>query len=423
MLQKLDVLFYLSLSLIFVLFFVFFRQLKHLFNENKLHFEKTYPSANSIKQASDLEAYQLLLKFTEKVPAILFQLEMDTMGKIHFPFLSKGIENILPANLVNQIKDDGSLGFSFVHPEDVKGLMASLHASYQNVSVWEIEYRNVFGEEIRWFKGSAKPERKGGGVVNWYGYLEDITERKRNEQALLELNEELSQKADDLAESNAELEKFAYIASHDLQEPLRMITSFLELLEQENGTQINPSGKQYIDFATQGAVRMKRIINDLLTYSKMGKKGYEIENIEVNALLEEVCMMNKVLIEEKNAELKWDKMPIIKGGKTPIQQVFHNLIGNALKYQSQTNKASVKISAREMETHWHFSVADNGIGIDEKHFEKIFVIFQRLHNRNEYSGTGIGLAICKKIVENHKGRMWVDSIKGEGSVFHFTIAK
>jgi len=416
-----------ALLFIFVLFFVFFLQLKHHFRENKLHFDtltkhNSELSEKAKQQESALEAHRLLLKFTEKVPTVLFQLEMDSMGKMTFPFLSKGIENIVPPNLVNQIKADGSLGFSFVHPDDVKGLTTSLQESYRKVDDWDIEYRNIFGNEIRWFKGAAKPEKKGS-KVSWYGYLEDITERKKNEQALQELNEVLSLRADELADSNADLEKFAYIASHDLQEPLRVIKSFLELLEDENGEVISNTGKQYIQYAKDGTDRMKRIIHDLLTYSKLGRMGYEIEEININHLLSDVCMLNKVLIEEKGAEIKWGEMPLIKGGKTPIQQVFHNLIGNAIKYQKPDTQPLIKISAKELDKHWLFSVADNGIGIEEKHFDKIFVIFQRLHNRNAYSGTGIGLAICKKIVENHKGKMWLDSIKGEGSVFHFTIAK
>lgn len=420
---KFDILFFFGLTTIVVAFFVFFSQLQHHLREHKQHSDTLLKSNSELnkktqEQAIELESHQLLLKFTEKVPTVLFQMEMDAAGKMSFPFLSKGIERLIPQKeTINEIKENGSLGFSMVYQEDVSYLMDSLQNSYQNLTDWTIEYRNLWENgEIRWMKGYAKPESKENGVVTWYGYLEDITESKKQEQTLKQLNREL-------VESNEELEKFAYIASHDLQEPLRMISSFLDLLGEDCGDEMSETGKQYLGFATQGTVRMKRIIDDLLEYSKVGKQTYGLENIDLDELLGEVILLNNVLIKEKNALVEWEEMPTIRGVKTHIQQVFHNLIGNALKYQKPNNQPTIKICAKELNNYWQFSVEDNGIGIEEKHFEKVFAVFQRLHTRKEYEGTGIGLSICKKIVEKHNGEMWIESIKGEGSTFHFTIEK
>jgi len=168
---------------------------------------------------------------------------------------------------------------------------------------------------------------------------------------------------------------------------------------------------------------MRKIILDLLEYSVAGKKSYETELININELLYESVQLNRKAIEEKNATIEWGDLPIIKGSTTSLQQVFQNLIGNALKYQKPDIRPVITINASETKTHWQFCIADNGIGIDSRFFDKIFIVFQRLHNKDEYSGTGLGLAICKKIVENHGGKIWVESDLEKGSKFYFTIAK
>lgn len=248
-----------------------------------------------------------------------------------------------------------------------------------------------------------------------------IIEEQKDQQE--KLNKELKKTMDHLKEKNKDLEQFAYIASHDLQEPLRMVTSFLTQLEKKYKDQLDDKAQQYIFYAVDGATRMRRIILDLLEYSRVGRKEYELEPVDMNELLDEVIQLHHTLIEEKNAKVKSDKLPVINAARTPIQQVMQNLIGNALKYQQAGVEPSVEIKVSETEKHWQFSILDNGIGIDPQFFEKIFVLFQRLHNKDEFSGTGIGLAICKKIVEAHNGHIWVESSPGEGSIFHFTIGK
>lgn len=248
-------------------------------------------------------------------------------------------------------------------------------------------------------------------------------ERKENAEKLKAVNTSLELKAKELARSNAALEQFAYVASHDLQEPLRTITSFLKQLEQKYKNKLDENAKQYIHFATDGAQRLKLIIQDLLEFSKAGKKEDKREELNLQELVGGITELYKNQINEQQANIIFNNLPIIKGYKTPIRQVFQNLIDNALKYQRANEIPQVSIEFQEMEKHWQFSVIDNGIGISKEYLEEIFIIFKRLHSNAVYPGTGIGLAITKKIVEFLGGEIWVESKEGEGAAFHFSILK
>jgi light-regulated signal transduction histidine kinase (bacteriophytochrome) len=251
----------------------------------------------------------------------------------------------------------------------------------------------------------------------------DITERKTNEIVLKQLNASLESHAKELLESNAELEKFANIASHDLQEPLRMVSSFLGLIEKKYSPIIDETGKKYIDFAIDGTKRMRQMILDLLEYSRIGKKEDKKEDLNLNELMNEIRMLLQKSIEEKAASFEIAPLPTIHSFRAPILQVFQNLIENALKYSKQDLSPRISISFTELKDHWQFSVSDNGIGIKEEYYSKIFVIFQRLHSKDEIPGSGLGLAVAKKIVENLGGKIWVQSEEGKGSTFYFTISK
>jgi signal transduction histidine kinase len=233
----------------------------------------------------------------------------------------------------------------------------------------------------------------------------------------------LNRMTEQLTNSNKELAQFAYIASHDLQEPLRMVSSFLSRLEYQYSEQLDERAKQYIYFAIDGAKRMRNMILDLLEYSSVGNVHYIFEDVNVNLVMKEIISFNAEMIAEKNATITFDELPLVRAVRTPLMQVLQNLINNGIKYQKPGSQPVIRVSAFETETHWQFAVADNGIGIEPRYFDKIFVVFQRLHAKNEYSGTGIGLAICKKIVENHNGKIWIESEAGKGSVFYFTISK
>ena len=269
-----------------------------------------------------------------------------------------------------------------------------------------------------WYEVSAYPSSHGLSV-----YFKNITARKLSEIHLNFLNESLQKQSNELAISNKELEQYAFVASHDLQEPLRMVTSFLTKLEMKYGDTLDEKGKQYIGFAVNGAKHMRQIILDLLDFSLVGKVEEDWEEIDLNALISEILSFQHEVITEKKAQINKENLPVLKIQKAPLRQAFQNLINNGLKYQRKGITPQITITAKDLNTHWQFSIADNGIGIEPEYFDKIFIIFQRLHNKDEYSGSGIGLAITKKIVEKMGGVIWVESAEGRGSTFYFTILK
>jgi light-regulated signal transduction histidine kinase (bacteriophytochrome) len=224
----------------------------------------------------------------------------------------------------------------------------------------------------------------------------------------------------DLERKNRELEQFAYVASHDLQEPLRTTSSFAELLQQQYQGKLDEKADKYLSFITQSSDRMKVLIKDLLDYSRIGRKK-EKERVDCNLILQEVLDDLEVTIKETQAKINSELLPVFNGYATEIKQLFQNLIINAIKFRKKNSCPEIKISAIKNNGHWEFACSDNGIGIEKEHRERIFVIFQRLHTRTEYEGSGIGLAHCKKIVELHGGRIWIESEPDEGSTFYFAI--
>jgi PAS domain S-box-containing protein len=246
-------------------------------------------------------------------------------------------------------------------------------------------------------------------------FIRDITERREAEARQNEYAQALKRK-------NIELEQFAYVASHDLQEPLRTVSGFVELLKRHYKEQTDENVIKYINYITDASDRMRRLVQDLLDYSRLGRERI-LEPIDCNNLVQQVLSDLTMAIQESKAVINIDPLPVILGYSTEMKQLFQNLLSNSLKFRKPGEPPVINISVMPREDHWQFSVNDNGIGIDEKYWERIFVIFQRLHTKNEYEGTGIGLAHCKKITELHSGKIWVDSKPGEGATFYFTIKK
>jgi PAS domain S-box-containing protein len=242
----------------------------------------------------------------------------------------------------------------------------------------------------------------------------DITERKRSE-------ERLAKTAKDLKRSNDQLEQFAYAASHDLQEPLRMVASYTQLLARRYQGRLDSDADEFIAYAVDGCNRMQALIRDLLAYSRSGAESTSLREISGEDALNESLANLRVSIEESGAIVTHDLLPIMKTGKTQLVQVLQNLVGNAIKYRGDAVPLVHVSAAKDGGKDWIFSVRDNGMGIAPQYFERIFIIFQRLHGREEFNGTGIGLAICKKIVEQSGGRIWVESQLEKGSTFHFSL--
>ena len=251
-------------------------------------------------------------------------------------------------------------------------------------------------------------------------------EKEINSQLQVELaerrlaEEKLERTLIDLERSNKELEQFAYVASHDLQEPLRKVGSFTELLQRRYKDQMGPDADRYIDYIVDGAKRMSMLINDLLTFSRIGTHAEQFAKTNFNIVLERTLDDLQYRIRESGAKITSDDLPVLMADEMQIGLVFQNLLSNAIKFR-RDEPSRVHVSARHEKVVWIFSVSDNGIGIEPDYFDRIFVMFQRLHAKSEYKGTGIGLAICKKIVERHGGRIWVESSFGKGSTFYFTI--
>jgi len=243
------------------------------------------------------------------------------------------------------------------------------------------------------------------GVVFVTKYKYALAERKKAEDAFKQANKDLKRYTDELKRSNAELEQFAYVASHDLQEPLRMVSSFTQLLSKRYKDKLDSDANEFISYAVEGANRMQRLINDLLSYSRINTKGKPFEETDCGEILGHVRANLHVAIEKSGAL---------------IMRLFQNLVDNAIKF-SDKEAPRIHVSAEAKDNKWVFSVQDNGIGIDPQYHERIFLIFQRLHGKEEYPGTGIGLAICKRIVERHGGKTWVESEPQKGSAFYFTI--
>jgi light-regulated signal transduction histidine kinase (bacteriophytochrome) len=216
------------------------------------------------------------------------------------------------------------------------------------------------------------------------------------------------------------LQQFAYVASHDLQEPLRMITGYTNLLAKRYRGKLDASADEFIDFAVDGANRMRVLINDLLTYSRVGTHSSKPAPTDCELVLSQTLAGLELAIRESGATVTHDALPTVNGDEVQLGQLFQNLIGNALKYRNE-HEPAVHIGCERRDNDWLLSVCDNGIGIDPRFAERIFVIFQRLHTREQYPGTGIGLAVCKRIVERHGGKIWVESEPGKGSTFYFTL--
>jgi light-regulated signal transduction histidine kinase (bacteriophytochrome) len=245
--------------------------------------------------------------------------------------------------------------------------------------------------------------------------FDDITERKKAEAALREAHEELKR-------SNSELEQFAYVASHDLQEPLRMVSSYTQLVMKRYGERLDGDAREFMAYVVDGAARMKQLIEDLLAYSRVGTKGKEFKPVPLENALKRAITNLRAAIEESGAEITHDALPTVDADEVQLAQLFQNLMGNALKFRG-AEKPHLRISCSEKDNEFEIRVQDNGIGIEPQYFERIFMLFQRLHTKGDYPGTGIGLAICKKVVERHGGRIWVESEPGRGSSFNFTLPK
>ncbi|WP_162416098.1 sensor histidine kinase [Cyclobacterium roseum] len=316
---------------------------------------------------------------------------------------------------------------SHIHPDDREQVEKSVVEAIEDmdVTIWQEEYRYRKADGTFAFvydKGMIL-RNQTGKAVRMMGAMSDFTQLKKQELELLEINESLKTYAKELERSNEELEQFAFVTSHDLQEPLRMISSFMDQLKRKYSDQLDDRAQQYIHFAIDGAKRMKQIILDLLLYSRANRPEEQAELINLNEIVSEYTQLRRKLIAEKKAVISYEGLPVLQTYRAPMTHIIHCLLDNALKYSKDQVPPQIEIHATKKRSLWEFAIKDNGIGIDQRFYNKVFVIFQRLHNRDQYDGTGIGLSIARRSVEFLGGTIWLESKVGEGSTFYFTLPK
>ena len=307
-------------------------------------------------------------------------------------------------------------GINFYHPEHQPIITEAVNKAIETGESWDLELKLITAKKkVVWVRAIGRAVREGSKTIKLKGLFQDISERKEREQ-------KLESYLAALKSSNEELQNFAYVASHDLQEPLRVIVSYLQLLDVNLGEELDDDGKLYIKNTVNAASRMKKLISDLLALSRLETSEEEHEQIDLNETMSNILRDMEVTIQETNAQINIDKLPQITGDRVQIIQVFQNLIGNAIKFRKKGVDPVINISHRKIDDLDEFKIEDNGIGINPKYYDRVFTIFQRLHSRSEYEGTGIGLAICKKIIERHHGTIDIESAPTGGSIFKFTLA-
>ncbi|UZR98255.1 PAS domain S-box protein [Chondrinema litorale] len=399
---------------------------------NKWYEVSAYPYENGLaiffKEITERKSYEDRLKISnerfENIADATNDAIWDWDLAANTVYWGKGFKNLFGYNFHNTTTSFEEW-IKYIHPEDITQIVTEVEELLEDSAL------KLFNQEYRYLKSDgnyAYVRDRGmvirnvnGKAIRMVGAMTDITHHKEYEASLKKLNNELKQQALELTRSNEELEQFAYIASHDLQEPLRMITSFLSQLERKYKNVLDEKGLKYIDFAVDGGKRMRRIILDLLDYSRVGRTEDELEDIDLNDLLDDVKSLFRKSINESSTQINYSKLPTLKSYRSPLTLLFQNLISNAIKYHREDTRPVINISSTKTKAGWEFAVEDNGLGISKEYFDKIFQIFQRLHNREEYSGTGIGLSIVKKIVESLGGRIWLESEEGKGTTFYFTL--
>jgi light-regulated signal transduction histidine kinase (bacteriophytochrome) len=292
------------------------------------------------------------------------------------------------------------------------------------VTDYPLTVRHKDGQLTDVFYNATVYKNEAGEVQGVFAAARDITEKKATEAELekyrLHLEDLVKQRTEELARSNKDLEQFAYVASHDLQEPLRAVSGFVSLLERQLQDSLNTKTKEYMNFTVDGVTRMQSLINGLLEYSRIDTRGNPPERTDSSKPLADAILSLQASIQESGAKITHDNLPTVNIDPVQLSQLFQNLISNAIKFRSDA-PPEIYISADRQDNAWRFAVRDNGIGIEPQYAERVFMIFQRLHTRKKYAGTGIGLSLCKKIVERHGGKIWVESEPGKGSTFYFTV--
>lgn len=378
---------------------------------------------NNIK----IQNFDILQKLTNSVPGVVYQFEQRKNREYAYTFVSDNVENIHKELTKEMILENPDQTFSLVHPDDKERFLRSMQKASRNLTDWKCEYRVICKNgSIVWHQGHSKPEKQEDGTVIWYGYIHNITEYKELQQKLQEKVNEVLEKNSELEQyiaKNKELERFAYIVSHDLKEPLRTIKAFSEIIKSKYMPQLDENAVTYFEFIISSSERMTSLIEGILEYSKIDENAHPSELIDINDLIGKVMLDLNSSISESNAEIVYENLSAVYCNPVQIRQLFQNIISNAIKFSSKNNHPRVVITSEEREVDVLFAISDNGIGISKENFDTIFSMFKRLHSRESYRGHGVGLALCKRIVEKHQGEIWVESDGTNGTTFFISLPR
>lgn len=361
------------------------------------------------------EERQKLSNIIATIPGVIWEnSHVDEREEMKLVFISAYVETML-GYTVQEALSEPHFWFKIFHPDDAQKTAEAFNRVRRSRGSGVINFRAIHKNgrviDVQALMITILKDEK---PIGKRGVMMDVTERQR-------LIDAQARYATMLRRSNEELQQFAYVASHDLQEPLRMVTSYLQLIESRYADKLDSDAHEFIGYAVDGAARMKALINDLLAYSRVEGGEKVFEEFDSQLALNKALSNLSLKLEDSHSIITYDPMPSIKADRTQITQLFQNLLSNAIKFQRPGNAPHVHIGVKQINHEWQFSVEDNGIGIAPAYLDRIFIIFQRLHKKSEYPGTGIGLAICKKVVERHGGRIWVESKPGEGTTFYFTL--
>lgn len=362
------------------------------------------------------EIMEQMRKHAVLIPGVLYQYWQHPDGRGAFPYASDGIRDIYGVT-PEAVEQDAGPVFAKLDPDDLPQVADSIARSERELTTWRASYRVNHPDKGQiWVEGIATPERLGDGSTMWHGYLRDITEDYTTQHQLEGYRESLER-------SNRELEHFAYAASHDLRQPLRMVTSYAQLLERHLADRLDEDGKTMLHYMRDGAQRMDSMLLSLLDYSRVGRKGEPMQPMALASALKEATHFLQPAITEAGASIEvMGEWPEVVASPDEMTRLFQNLLGNALKYRAPDRAPRIEVSVAASGVRWQVSLRDNGIGIDPQQIDRLFKVFQRLHTREQYEGTGVGLAVCRKIVERHGGEIWVESAgEGKGSCFCFTL--
>lgn len=375
------------------------------------------------------ERFRLL---AENAPDIIYRYRLAPFAG--YEYISPSCERITGYS-PDEYYANPDMAMQILHPDNqfLRNVIRETPGNFTEPMVLHCLHRN--GTEIWLEQRNTVVYDEDGTPIAVEGIARDVTEQKQMETELQETNRQLKHeiaarawaeqvamlKADELARSNEELEHFAYIASHDLQEPLRMVSSYVQLLAEEYHDKLDDDARDYINYAVDGSLRMKNLINDLLQYSRVGTKGKPMVATDSGDILNRVIASLHMTLEETGGMVSYDPLPVVMADEMQLERLFLNLIGNAIKFAGDHPPVVHIWASPDKDDMWQFAVQDNGIGIEPQYAERVFQIFQRLHSRGDYAGTGIGLAICKKIVERHGGTIWIESQPDNGTTFFFTL--